>query len=276
MKLSLSFSPCPNDTFIFGALINKKIDTGIFDFDVLMADVEELNLNAMQNNVDITKLSYNAYAHVFGNYKLLQSGSALGRGNGPLLISKRKIYPDEVKYLKIAVPGEYTTANLLLGIAYPNATNKVNYLFSDIEEAVLSDEVDAGTIIHENRFTYKSKGLRKIIDLGEYWEKEYKQPIPLGGIVINRKFDNETQREIQRLIKESIEYAYNNISEIADFIKNNAQEMKEEVIKKHINLYVNNYTKELGQEGRDAILELYKAAFEKQIIKKIPEDIFCE
>ncbi|NPA67069.1 MAG: 1,4-dihydroxy-6-naphthoate synthase, partial [Chlorobi bacterium] len=210
MKLTLGFSTCPNDTFIFDAAVHHKIDTEGVEFELFLGDVEELNRKAFDAEIDITKLSYHAYAYAAENYVLLNSGSALGRNNGPLLISKKKIYPDEVDDLKIAIPGKYTTANLLLGIAYPYAKNKIPYLFSDIEDAVVDEEVDAGLIIHENRFTYEAKGLKKIKDLGEYWETLTGKPIPLGGIVINRRHPKDLQLKISNIIKRSIEYAYEN------------------------------------------------------------------
>ncbi len=274
MILKIGFSTCPNDTFIFDAMINNKIDTQGLAFDIRMADVEELNKEAFNNNLDITKLSYHAYAHVSQNYALLSSGSALGNNNGPLLISKYKIYPDEIDSIKVAIPGEYTTANMLLSIAYPNLKNKKEYLFSDIEEAVLSNEIDAGLIIHENRFTYKSKGLKKIIDLGEYWEEKTKLPIPLGGIVINRKISTEIQKKIEKLIAESINYAYNNPKSSLNFIKQYAQEMKEEVMYKHINLYVNKYSINIGEDGKKAIKRLYDEARKINLIPEMHENIF--
>jgi 1,4-dihydroxy-6-naphthoate synthase len=274
MKLSLAFSTCPNDTFIFDALVHKKIDTEGLDFDVILGDVEELNKLAFKTEIDITKLSYHAYAHISDNYKLLNSGSALGYKSGPLLISKHKIFPDEVNDIKIAIPGKNTTANLLLSIAYPQATNKKEYLFSDIEEAVLSGEVDAGLIIHENRFTYAEKGLHKIIDLGEFWEEKTKLPIPLGGIVVNRKLPNEVQKKIDRILKRSIEYAFANPKSAYNYIKQFAQEMNEEVMYNHIKLYVNDFTLELGTEGKKAIETLYSIAIKENVISCISEDIF--
>jgi len=276
MTLRLGFSTCPNDTFIFDAMIHHKIDTEGLNFDVLLADVEELNKEAFRNEIDITKLSYHAYAYIAENYQLLNTGSALGNNNGPLLISKTKIFPDEVNDLKIAIPGKYTTANLLLSIAYPKATNKKEYLFSDIEEVILSNEVDAGLIIHENRFTYKNKGLKKIIDLGEYWEATEKMPIPLGGIVVNRQLPNETKLKIQRVLRSSVNYAFQNPLASLSFIKKYAQEMNEEVMHNHIKLYVNNYTKELGETGKKAIETLYKVAAEKDIVKVSTKNIFLQ
>ena len=274
MKLTLGFSTCPNDTFIFDAAVHHKIDTEDIEFDLILGDVEELNQRAFKGEIDITKLSYHAYAYVANNYLILNSGSALGKNNGPLLISKRKIYPDEVNELKIAVPGKYTTANLLLGIAYPQATNKTPYLFSDIENAVSDGEVDAGLIIHENRFTYEDKGLKKIIDLGEFWETKTNMPIPLGGIVINRKHPKNLQLKISNIIKRSIEYAYENPQSSLNYIRQYAQEMNAEVMKKHIDLYVNEFSLDLGQEGKEAIKTLYSEAEKRNLIPKIPKVIF--
>ncbi len=274
MKLTLGFSTCPNDTFIFDAMVHKKIDTEDFDFEVILADVEELNKQAFENNIDITKISFHAYAKISDNYKILNSGSALGNNNGPLLISKHKIYPDEINDLHIAIPGKNTTANLLLNIAYPNVKQKTEYIFSDIEEAILDNEVDAGLIIHETRFTYTKKGLKKIIDLGEYWETKTKMPIPLGGIIISNKLSSEIQQKIDKILHKSIKYAFDNPSESYNFIKQYAQEMDYEVIKNHIKLYVNNYTLNLGEQGKKAINELYKKAIEKKVINYINNNIF--
>lgn len=276
MKLTLGFSTCPNDTFIFDAAVNKKIDTEGIEFNVLYADVEELNKKAFEGTIDITKLSYHAFAYVFKNYVLLNSGSALGNNNGPLLISKRKIYPDEINHVKIAIPGKYTTANLLFGIAYPKAKNKNEYLFSDIEEAVLSNEVDAGLIIHENRFTYEKKGLKKILDLGEYWNNLTKMPIPLGGIVVNRKLPVEIQKTVNRIIKKSLQFAYKNPKSSIEYVKQHAQEMNEKIMYKHIELYVNNYTFELGETGKNAVKKLYEEAEKRNLIGKIDKNIFIK
>jgi 1,4-dihydroxy-6-naphthoate synthase len=268
MKLKLAFSTCPNDTFIFDALVHHKIDTQGLSFDLLLADVEELNRSAFENIIDITKLSYHAYAYVSDNYTLLDSGSALGNNNGPILISKHKIFPDEVEDLNIAIPGKYTTANLLLSIAYPKALYKKEYLFSDIEEVVLSNEMDAGLIIHESRFTYQKKGLIKVIDLGEYWENKTNLPIPLGGIVVNKRLDKDMQLKINKLVRESIEYAYKNPDSSLAFVQKHAQEMNPEVMRKHIELYVNDYSFDLGQTGKKAIQTLYQ---ESKTIAGFPE-----
>lgn len=273
-KISLGFSTCPNDTFIFDAMIHHKIDTEGLDFEVILGDVEELNQKALSSTLDVTKISYHAFSKIAKNYLLLDAGSALGYKNGPLLISKHKIYPDEVKDIKIAIPGFNTTANLLLSIAFPEAKNKKEYLFSDIEEAVLSNEVDAGLIIHENRFTYEKKGLKKIIDLGEYWEEETGLPIPLGGIAVNKKLDRDIQLKINRVLKKSVEYAFENPKSAYPYIKQYAQEMDEEVMYKHIELYVNDFTRDLGKDGRNAIKVLYERAISLGVLPEMDKKIF--
>jgi len=273
-KISLGFSTCPNDTFIFDAMVHQKVDTEGLKFEVVLGDVEELNNKALNNELDVTKISYHAFSKIANNYMLLDSGSALGYKNGPLLISKRKIYPDEVNDVKIAIPGLNTTANLLLSIAYSEAKNKLEYLFSDIEEAILSNEVDAGLIIHENRFTYEAKGLKKIIDLGEYWEKETGLPIPLGGIAVNRNLDKNLQLKINRVLKRSVEFAFENPKSAYTYIKQYAQEMEEEVMYKHIDLYVNDFTLDLGVDGREAISVLYKRAISLGVLPEMNEQIF--
>ena len=273
-KISLGFSTCPNDTFIFDAMVHHKIDTEGLEFDIQLGDVEELNNKAFNNGLDVTKISYHAYSRVADNYLILDAGSALGYKNGPLLISKSKIYPDEVNDIRIAIPGLNTTANLLLSIAYPKAKNKIEYLFSDIEDVVLSNEVDAGLIIHENRFTFEKKGLKKIIDLGEYWEQETALPIPLGGIAVHRRIGNETQLKINRVLKKSIEFAFENPKLSVDYIRQHAQEMSEEVMYKHINLYVNDFTRDLGKNGREAIEKLYERATSLGVLAEMNKRIF--
>ncbi|MBI9039525.1 MAG: 1,4-dihydroxy-6-naphthoate synthase [Bacteroidales bacterium] len=260
MKLSLGFSPCPNDTFIFDALVHNKIDTEGLEFEYFMADVEELNQKAIQNLADVSKVSFHAYLFLRSNYTLLNSGSALGENVGPLLISKRKYSLNEIDGLSIAIPGKLTTANLLLKIAAPKAVNKTEIVFSDIENAVLEDKFDAGLIIHENRFTYLDKGLKKIIDLGEYWKKLTNSPIPLGGIIAKKGLTESTIEKLNRIIKRSVLFAMNNPESSKDFVKQNAQEMADDVIEKHINLYVNNYTIELGDRGKKAINTLIQNA----------------
>ncbi|TND04533.1 MAG: hypothetical protein FD123_3802 [Bacteroidetes bacterium] len=243
-SLVLGFSPCPNDCFMFDAMIHGRIDTEGLSFDLCMDDVETLNRRAFAGEADITKLSYHAFAYCTDQYDLLDAGSALGRNCGPLLISKRDISPDEIRSgkLQIAIPGKYTTANFLLGLAFPEAANKTELVFSAIEDAVLNGKADAGLIIHENRFTYAARGLKKIIDLGEFWESATGLPIPLGGIAVRRSLPGETREKINRVLRKSVEFAFANRSASLPFVKTHAQEMSEEVMYKHIDLYVNNFS----------------------------------
>lgn len=281
MKLTLGFSPCPNDTFIFDALIHHKIDTEGLEFEVFYDDVETLNQKAMRGELDITKLSFHAFAYVANQYALLDAGSALGFGVGPLLISKKHFNGETDPQLqtpnsglKIGIPGKYTTANFLLGIAYPHLLNKEELVFSEIESALLNDQIDLGLIIHENRFTYQDKGLNKIVDLGDYWEKLTGCAIPLGGIVINRNLDREVQLKVNRLIRQSVEFAFAHPKSGIDFIRQHAQAMEESVMYKHIELYVNKYSINLGEEGRKAVDTLFKLAQERGIIPAIQENLY--
>ena len=258
MKLTLGFSPCPNDTFIFDALINKKIDTEGLEFDAMLEDVETLNQWALQGKLDITKLSFPAFFQSLDKYVLLNSGSALGKGVGPLLISENEQEISNVELSSIAIPGLNTTANMLLGFAFPYARNKKPMLFSEIEDAILAGKTDLGVIIHENRFTYQQKGLHKVMDLGEYWENKMKMPIPLGGIAVKRNIDAEIQKKIDNLIRKSLEYAFTNYPLITDYVKKHSQTMSEDVMRQHIELYVNDYSVDLGDEGKKAISVLYK------------------
>jgi len=274
MKLTLGFSPCPNDTFIFDAMVHGRIDTEGLEFDYFLADVEELNRKALASEVDITKMSYHAYAYAAHNYLILDAGSAVGYRNGPLLISKRKIDITDLADKRIAIPGKYTTANLLFSIALPEATNKTEYLFSDIDEALLKDKADAGLIIHETRFTYFKKGLHKIADMGEYWEKLTGLPIPLGTIVINRNIPDDIAQKVNRILRRSLEYAYIDSFASYDFVAGNAREMESTVMNNHIKLFVNEFTLNLGIKGREAINALFRIAGEKGVIPSLPERIF--
>lgn len=256
MKLTLGFSPCPNDTFIFDALVNGKIDTGQYEFDVVLEDVETLNQWSLEGRLDITKLSFPAFFRAAADYILLDSGSALGKGVGPLLISKTAITPEQVTNSSIAIPGINTTANLLLSFAWPDALNKKPVLFSAIEDAVLNNESQLGLIIHENRFTYQQRGLIKITDLGEYWEEKTGLPIPLGGIAAKRSMAQEQLTEVNRLIHTSLEYAFARYPAISEYTRCHSQEMEEQVMRQHIQLYVNDYSLSLGEDGRLAIRKL--------------------
>jgi 1,4-dihydroxy-6-naphthoate synthase len=276
-KLSLGFSPCPNDTFIFDALIHHKIDTEGLEFDVFFDDVETLNKKALQGELDITKLSFHAFAHVSDKYVLLDAGSALGFGVGPLLISKKAYTPEEIKSqpsLSVGIPGNYTTANFLLGIAFPELQHKKELVFSAIEESLLKQELDLGVIIHENRFTYAQKGLHKIMDLGDYWEQQTDMPIPLGGIMMKRNIDVETQRTVNRLIRKSVEFAFENPEASSDFVRQHAQELDESVRKQHIDLYVNQYSIDLGDLGKKAIRVLFEKGHSAGLISTYAEQLF--
>ena len=256
MNLTLGFSPCPNDTFIFDALVNNKIDTGGLSFDVILEDVETLNGWALAEKLDITKLSYGVLPLVLEKYIVLNSGSALGKKAGPLLIQNSKFKIQNVEDFLIAIPGEHTTAHLLFSLAYPDAKNKVFIRYDEIENFVLEGK-GLGVIIHENRFTYADKGLHKITDLGTYWEKETGHSIPLGGIVIRRSVDASIARQVDNLIKKSIEYAYHNhYDELAAYVKVHSQAMSETVMRKHINLYVNDHSIDLGTSGKNAVMKL--------------------
>lgn len=280
-SFTLGFSPCPNDCFIFDAMIHGKIDTEGLQFKAVIEDVETLNQMAFDRELDITKLSYHAFAYITKYYQLLNSGSALGNGCGPLLISKKEnlnyVFTNlesKMPNLTIAIPGTFTTASFLLALAFPFAANTIEMKFSEIEDAVLSGDVDAGLIIHENRFTYQGKGLKKVIDLGEFWETLAIAPIPLGGIVIKRDFSNELKLKVNRIIRRSVEFAFTHPQDSKGFVKEHAQTMSEEVMKKHIDLYVNNYSIDLGQEGKRAVKLLFNKAQELGLIEKIKEDIF--
>ncbi len=275
MKVSLGFSTCPNDTFMFDALVNKRIDTQEYEFELVMADIKELNDLAFDTNLDITKLSYHAYTHLLDHYQLLDAGSALGHNCGPLLISKNLIDKDTLDpNLKIAIPGKFTTANLLFSLAYPNMKNKKIMLFHEIENAVLNGTVDLGLIIHENRFTYQDKGLYKVIDLGEYWESTFNYPIPLGGIVAKRSLGKDHIIKINNLISQSVQYALNHPNESQSFVLKHAQEMQPEVIQQHISLYVNSFSIALGAKGRAAVQKLFDVGIDKGLIASSQYSIF--
>ena len=276
--LTLGFSPCPNDCFMFDAIVNRRIDLEGLEFSVRLADVEALNKAAFAGEADVTKLSYHAYAFCIGDYVLLNAGSALGRNCGPLLISKRPIGADEVAggSLRIAIPGKFTTANFLLGLAFPRAQDKTPLVFSDIEAALISGRFDAGLIIHENRFTYQAKGLKKIIDLGEFWESETGAPIPLGGIVVKRSLSEDVKHRVNRVLRRSVEYAFAHRTASLDYVREHAQEMDQDVMCKHIDLYVNQYSVDLGPEGRRAVELLFDKAATTGIIPALSGSLFLK
>lgn len=272
-KMKIGFSPCPNDTFIFDALIHDKIDTEGLKFEVIMADVEELNQRAFRGDLAITKLSYHAFFYVLKTYVMMDSGSALGTNCGPLLI-KNQGDSNPLSEDLIAIPGKYTTANFLLNFAFPSLQHKKEMLFSDIESAVRENEVKAGLIIHENRFTYSDRGFEKVSDLGAYWEQETNTPIPLGGIAIDRSLDRDIQHKVQRLIRKSISYAFENPMDSSAFVRANAQEMNEDVMRKHIDLYVNDYSLSLGEKGKEAVEKMYDFMLAKGHVKSSENLLF--
>lgn len=257
MKLTLGFSPCPNDTFMFDALVNKKIDTGDLEFDVILEDVETLNRLALNNTLDFSKISYAVLPILLKNYLVLNSGSALGSGVGPLLVCNKETDKNEINHYTIVIPGEHTTAHMLFSLAFPEAKNKIFVRYNEIEDLVLSSKDNvAGVIIHENRFTYRQKGLYKILDLGEYWEETMHSPIPLGGIIAKRNIDNTVLKKTESLIKQSIEFSFSNYPVIPDYVRTHSQEMDEDVMRKHIDLYVNDHSIELEEKGKNAVLQM--------------------
>lgn len=252
-KLTVGFSPCPNDTFIFYHLLHEQPE---LSFDPVIEDVEQLNLKAIAQELDVTKVSMAIYPLIKRDYQLLDSGSALGFNCGPILITKPGNDLHDLARCVVAIPGSHTTATLLLSQAFPQATNKKEMLFSTIEDALLRGEVDAGVIIHESRFTYEKKGLQKVMDLGEWWHAKTGLPIPLGGIAAKRNLGQETINKVEFLLADSVRFAMNNPEAVMSYVRQYAQEMDEAVMKQHIDLYVNEFTLSLGTEGLAAIEEL--------------------
>lgn len=254
--IEIGFSPCPNDTFIFDAMVNGKIDTGHFKFVPVLEDVQTLNQWALEDKLPITKLSYGVLPKVLKDYHLMKSGGALGRGVGPLLI-KNSADDISVENAVIAIPGEHTTAHFLFQYAYPNAKNKVFLRYDEIENFVLSGK-GLGVIIHENRFTYRDKDLHLVKDLGTHWEEHTGAPIPLGGIVIRKSIPEEVQVAINDCIKRSVQYAFDQLPTLSEMVKQNAMEMEERIMRQHIDLYVNEFSVDLGEEGKKAIEEFMR------------------
>jgi len=253
--INIGFSPCPNDTFIFDALVNQKIDTKGYTFNIHLEDVQTLNEWALAGKLPYSKISYGVWPLLKNKYQLLKSGGALGKGVGPLLIYKDK-QPDATT-MKVAIPGVNTTAHLLFSLAFPEVKNKVFLVFNEIEDAVLNGQVDAGVIIHENRFTYAQKGLSKWMDLGSFFEEKFNAPIPLGGIIASNDKDPKEIAIIDALIKESVEYAFkNSYNNLPEFVQSHSQEMSEQVMRQHIDLYVNDFSIDMEEEGKFAINKL--------------------
>lgn len=275
MKLTLGFSPCPNDTFIFDALVNGHLNTGDLEFEVVLEDVETLNKMAKEGKLDITKLSFHAYAYVSDQYQILQAGAALGKGCGPLLISADPIPLSKVDYCVVGIPGRLTTANLLFSLAFPDAITKKELVFSAIEQELLDDRIDVGVIIHENRFTYESKGLHKLLDLGTFWEEKYGVAVPLGGIMIRRSLGDAVQHRVNDLIRQSVSYAFSHPEVSAPYVAQHAQEMDPAVMQQHISLYVNEHSLDLGDDGRNAIEHMYRETHAIGLTPAVLQPIFA-
>ncbi|HRD43128.1 MAG TPA: 1,4-dihydroxy-6-naphthoate synthase [Ferruginibacter sp.] len=273
ITLKIGFSPCPNDTFIFDALVNQKMDTGNLHFEPVLEDVQTLNQWALEGKLPVTKLSYGVLPLVTDRYKLLNSGSALGSGVGPLLIAKDMLNAQDVNQQTIAIPGKNTTAHLLFSLAFPAAGRKEFLRYDEVENFVLEGK-GLGVIIHENRFTYEAKGLKKIMDLGTYWEQTVGTAIPLGGIVIDKNLPLDVQKQTENLIKQSTALSFEHYPKLSEFITKNAQEMSEDVMRKHINLYVNDFTLQLGEEGKKAVRALMQVYATLNNGKAIPNDFF--
>lgn len=268
-SLSLGYSPCPNDTFIFYALVHGKINTSGLSFREVLEDVETLNKMANRVQLDVTKVSCHAYGNLRNRYCLLRSGGALGKGCGPLLVAREETDIEKLKGGTIAIPGRLTTAFLLLRIFDPSFKENVKVMpFDKIIDSVRSGEADAGLIIHESRFTYKKAGLKEVMDLGRWWEEETGLPIPLGGILARRDLGGDLIQRVEGLIKASIEYAFSNRQETKSYIKRHSQEMEADVIERHIGLYVNNYSLDIGDDGLHAVRELFRRAEENGIIER--------
>ncbi|MBK8965526.1 MAG: 1,4-dihydroxy-6-naphthoate synthase [Saprospiraceae bacterium] len=272
--LNLCFSPCPNDTFIFDAMIHGKVDTEGLSFEVVLDDVEALNRRAFAGQADVTKLSYHAFAYLTDKFDLLDAGSALGTNCGPLLIARQPIADAALLEGPIAIPGKMTTANFLLSLAYPDARNKPEYLFSDIEDAVEQGDVVAGLIIHENRFTYQNRGLVKLLDLGEFWETKTGMPIPLGGIVVRKDLPLDLKQAVNRVLRRSVAYARANPESVMPYVRRHAQAMQDAVMQAHIDLYVTDYTADLGAKGRETVRQMFQLALERQIIPNYNKNFF--
>jgi 1,4-dihydroxy-6-naphthoate synthase len=272
--LTLGFSPCPNDTFMFYPLVHGLVDTAGLSFRERLEDVETLNGLALKGELDVSKVSYHALGHIRDDYALLRSGSALGRGCGPLLVAREKLDPTELHTRVIAVPGRYTTALLLLRLFDPRLVNFLVMPFNEVMDAVSSGIADAGLIIHESRFTYQGFGLHKLLDLGEWWEGETSLPIPLGGIVARRSLGTNTIAIIERALRDGVEYARNNPAAATNYIREHSQEMSAEVCAAHIGLYVNDFSANLGEEGERAIAELLRRAGNAGIIPASDAPLF--
>jgi 1,4-dihydroxy-6-naphthoate synthase len=275
VSIKIGISPCPNDTFIFEAIYNKRIDLQGLEFDFILEDVEYLNKAAIKGEIEVTKLSYFAFSKITENYQILNSGGALGSNCGPLLVSAQSGYIPDAKS-KVAIPGINTTANFLLSLAWPDVQNKHEVMFSSIEESVLSGEYNLGLIIHESRFTYASKGLIKVMDLGMFWEERTKSPIPLGCIAVKRNLSNDLKKKIDTIVRSSVQYAFEHPQDSKQFIKSHSQELSDEVISAHIELYVNDYSINLGTKGRQGVNTFFAELINNNYIRHFDNSIYID
>jgi 1,4-dihydroxy-6-naphthoate synthase len=273
-NLSLGYSPCPNDTFIFYPLVHGLVGSPEFSFSERLEDVETLNRLALKGELDITKISCHLLGFIRKDYCLLRSGGALGRGCGPLVVSRRFTRMGELKGRRIAVPGRYTTAYLLLRLFDPELDNIIFLPFHEIMGAVANGDADAGVIIHESRFTFSDHGLTKLLDLGDWWENETGHPIPLGGIVAKRSLGEETVAILERMLRASVEYAFAHPGAATAYIRTHSQEMSDEVCAAHIELYVNRFSLDLGSEGEAAVTTLLCRAEAAGLVPSSTESIF--
>jgi 1,4-dihydroxy-6-naphthoate synthase len=273
--LSLGYSPCPNDTYIFTAWVENRIEDTP-PVEEKLEDIDALNQWAEAGTVDVVKVSFHAFGYFRENYALLRSGGALGRGCGPLIVAREPISKEALSDCRIAIPGERTTAALLLRLFAPEARNLVVMPFHEIMAATKEGRVDAGLIIHESRFTYPQYGLQQVVDLGEWWEQETGHAIPLGGIVIRRDLGREIQGQVDRAIKASVEYAHRHADAIWPTVRRNAQEMENDVMRRHIELYVNEFTTDYGREGEAAIRFLFDKAERLGVLPKSDAPLFWD
>lgn len=274
-KLTLAYSTCPNDTYIFYGLAHQKIDTGGLTFAITLNDVESLNQEAKKGIIDISKLSFAAIGHLMETYGLLRSGAALGRGCGPLLVARKGTDLSMLDRKKIAIPGFWTTAHMLLGLFMDKLPDAAPMTFDKIMPTVSAGQYDYGIIIHEGRFTYQNYGLECLVDLGEWWESATSLPIPLGGIVMRRDLSDEIICKTESVIRESIQFAHLNPSAPAKYIKTHARELSDEVIHQHIDLYVNEFSTDIGEEGETAIEALFTRARDKGVIPQSRKPLFA-
>ncbi len=257
--LTLGFSPCPNDTFIFNALVHGKVEIESVGFaPPALEDVETLNKFALEGRLDVSKVSFHALGYILDEYVLLDAGAALGRGCGPLLVGKQAFCRQDLSGLRVAIPGEFTTAAMLLRIFAPEIPRVVPMVFSQIIESIENGDVDAGVIIHESRFTYADHGLHLIKDLGSWWEKETGLPIPLGGIVARRSLGKDVLEKLTMGIRKSVRAGFADPEACLPYMKNHARELDDNVLAAHVKLYVNRFSEELGDEGRNAVSEFLK------------------